>query len=531
MSKQKETIRERLVQMVALRTKINSKPEAAAIAFELCRRDILYYFDNFAFTRKDAKLFDPEIAADIPMVLFPYQREFVVDAWEAIQEAQKPVHLRKRDENGNIIPTHVFSEKSRQMGFSWLFAHIEAYAWRFHGISSLYVSKDGPSVDTSGDVNSQFGKIRYIIDKWPRAFLPAGFSTKQGTDHNKLMLVSDPSTSAVIKGSAASGSAGRSGTFGFAVLDEMAFMQNDKDIADSVAPTTSCIFYNSTPYGKGNEYYRIREMTIKLGVCRYHRAHWREHPYKTQEWFDNETRGWTPEKIAQELEIDYDVALEGRIYKEFLGELEEFEFEPEWPLYVSIDNGHNGTDPNALIVVQRNPHNGMLHVLDCISAAWTVEQFSLFLAGTISNEISRDLNREQYDFFYRFQAGGYKRATFLGDPYDMNQRVAQDTIRSWYRKAGIQLNRPMIEPKDVQIQKTRGRIRDLKVHTRCSAFADAILNARWTETFPAKPLHDWTSHYRTALEYLVCFLDQNRPVSEDKPRLPQRVFEKKDFLT
>ena len=53
----------------------------------------------------------------------------------------------------------------------------------------------------------------------------------------------------------------------------------------------------------------------------------------------------------------------------------------------------------------------------------------------------------------------------------------------------------------------------------CLEMATAILNARYPErkewsqsTKPFElPIHDWTSHYRTALEYLITYLEENKP--------------------
>ena len=44
--------------------------------------------------------------------------------------------------------------------------------------------------------------------------------------------------------------------------------------------------------------------------------------------------------IAQELEIDYDTAVVGRVYESFPKEPTKVEYDPEKPLYVSIDNSH-----------------------------------------------------------------------------------------------------------------------------------------------------------------------------------------------
>jgi len=48
----------------------------------------------------------------------------------------------------------------------------------------------------------------------------------------------------------------------------------------------------------------------------------------------------TKEQIAQELEIDYNVALKGRVYPNFRGETYDVDYNPTKPLYVIIDNSH-----------------------------------------------------------------------------------------------------------------------------------------------------------------------------------------------
>jgi hypothetical protein len=44
--------------------------------------------------------------------------------------------------------------------------------------------------------------------------------------------------------------------------------------------------------------------------------------------------------IAQELEIDYDTAVMGRVYPEFPKEAVDVEYDPNKPLYIVIDNSH-----------------------------------------------------------------------------------------------------------------------------------------------------------------------------------------------
>ena len=75
----------------------------------------------------------------------------------------------------------------------------------------------------------------------------------------------------------------------------------------------------------------------------------------TQEWYNNKIASMDKVSIAQELEIDYNVAVVGRVYPDFPSEAnKEVKYNPNLPLYVTIDNSHGGTDPNAVICIQDN---------------------------------------------------------------------------------------------------------------------------------------------------------------------------------
>lgn len=45
-------------------------------------------------------------------------------------------------------------------------------------------------------------------------------------------------------------------------MDEFAFMSNASTINGAAASATPCRIFNSTPNGKGNEHYRMREMAM-----------------------------------------------------------------------------------------------------------------------------------------------------------------------------------------------------------------------------------------------------------------------------
>lgn len=102
------SIRDNLTQRAKLLISCEDAKQKA-MTLELCKRDICFFFDNFLFTDRNAGFFDEIKSYEVPFELFPFQREFVVDVWEAILEWQKPISKREK-------PTNVFIEKSRQMG-------------------------------------------------------------------------------------------------------------------------------------------------------------------------------------------------------------------------------------------------------------------------------------------------------------------------------------------------------------------------------------------------------------------------------
>jgi hypothetical protein len=65
--------------------------------------------------------------------------------------------------------------------------------------------------------------------------------------------------------------------------------------------------------------------------------------------------------------------------------------------------------------------------------------------------------------------------------------------------------------------KTKSNIYRVKYNKFCLDFASALMNARYPERTSNNmstkaadlPIHDWTSHYRTAFEYLITYIIEN----------------------
>lgn len=141
------------------------------------------------------------------------------------------------------------------------------------------------------------------------------------------------------------------------------------------------------------------------------------------------------------------------------------------------------------------------------------------------------------NFLDRYKTYNYMRATFIADPYDTKSALGNSTILDDYRKVGINLMLPQERKKEEQILKTRTNLYRIRYNENCLDFASAIANARYPERNETSqstrvftlPVHDFTSHARTSLEYLVTYILENPLI--DKKRVADDIRPKRNYLT
>ena len=493
----------------------NNKDIQASL-YELCKRDILFWFKNFIFTDKNSRYFWPDDPSILPFIPFPFQEEAITEIRESIVDGTLPISERK-------WLTNIFIEKSRQMGLSWVIMYIFVYGFIFHNHKYHVTSQKEELVDKLWDMKSLFWKARFCIGLLPKRMLPKWYDSK----NSKYMTISRPDGTGAITGESANPNAGRWWTYNAIFLDEFAFMSNATTINTACASATPCRIYNSTPNGEGNEFYRMRTLTLprrdvygiitppEIKWLRFHRS---EHPLKNKEWYDEEVKWMSREKIAQELEINYNTAIVGRVYTDFPTKAEHIEYNPNLPLYVAIDNSHWWSDPHAVILAQKN--NMLIQIIDCIEVYCSVTDMANFMTGNPKSTIW-NLIDTQLMFLWRYKNYNRQKATFIDDPHDTHATLNQSTIYEEYKKVWIYLNTPKEKSLEQRIMKTKGEIYKVRYSDYCLEFASAMMNAKYpersdnsTSTAPNyKPIHDWTSHYRTAFEYLINYLLEN-PTAE-----------------
>lgn len=532
MTYQLPNIREETEKRIKLLAKAKDNPKLQGIEMEMCKRDILYWCREYVYTDKNSALFIDN-ANVIPMIPFPFQEELITEIWSSITEWAKPVSEREDF-------TNVFIEKSRQNGISWWVVSILVYWFIFHNHKYLMISQKEDDVDKAGDMKSLFEKARFIVRNLPSWMLPQWLTKETGTEYNKFKNISRKDGSGSITWESANPNASRWGTYNAIFLDEFWFMQNATTINTAAASATPCRIWNSTPNWMGNEQWRMRQLTMdRIGKngekqkveVKGLRYHWSDNPLYTKEWYKWKIQGMTPEKIAQELEIDYNTSIVWRVYEWFPKEPMMLLYDPNKPLYVAMDNSHWWKDPFALILVQ--PDWVYWNIIDALEMKATPEDMASFLTCNPK----WILETYQYNFLERYKNYNWRKATYISDPYDTAVAMWNSTILEDFRKVWINLQMPQERDKIEQILVARTNIYRIRYNENCLDFASSIMNARYPErsetsqstSVQNKPIHDWTSHFRTALEYFLQYTKENPLVNKERVVVDTRP--RRDYTT
>ena len=235
---ERRLVNERLRKRVLLLDKAEKDLELRAELLELCKRDPVFWINNFCWTYNPNY---PSSCQDIPFELFPFQTFFVEEVVKCIRQ--------KED---------FAIEKSRDMGASWLLLMIMQWFWLFEpSVSFLLGSKKEYDVDTGGiDPQTLFGKLRYNLFRLPLWMRPAEFrEEKTYSVYNKQMTMHNKEMNSFFKGQTGTKDFGRSGRYTAALFDELAYWDEGREGWNGCQQTTRCRMAISTPDGDGNMFY------------------------------------------------------------------------------------------------------------------------------------------------------------------------------------------------------------------------------------------------------------------------------------
>lgn len=242
----------------------------------MCAEDILFYTNTFGWVYEPRSI-DMQ-NRELPFITYDYQDEALIET------------------NKGIIEGHdLFTDKSRDMGASWIYIDAIKWWWHFHElITVLMLSRNEDYVDKKGDPKALFWKLDYMISHDPKWLQPRLNRTK--------LHLENIDTGSTIEGESTTQRAGRGGRFTFILLDEFAACENGMQMLSATADATKCRIFNSTYEGSGNAFYVVSQWPDIKKIRFPWIAHpdknkglYRVHPDRSVEWIDKEWRLKNPD--------------------------------------------------------------------------------------------------------------------------------------------------------------------------------------------------------------------------------------------
>ncbi len=250
-----------------------------------------FYRDNpSAFIRDWGITFDPRMAerdlpTTMPFILFPRQEDWInwiVARWKGREDG--------------------LTEKTRDVGLSWLCVAIAVWMWLFYEGSVVgFGSRKEEYVDKLGDPKSLFWKVRQFINFLPQEFQPAGWDDQQHAPHMRII---NPENGSSIIGEAGD-NIGRGNRTSIYFKDESAFYERPDSIDAALSQTSNCKIDVSTPNGAGNPFYK----KAHGGKISKFVFDWRDDPRKDDAWYADQCNKLEAHIVAQEIDRNYEASV------------------------------------------------------------------------------------------------------------------------------------------------------------------------------------------------------------------------------
>lgn len=223
---------------------------------QMCGESVLFWINMFCWTYRQHDVLPDgtEVGAQVnhvPFVTWRAQDEAILEMREAL-----------------AVGDDVIFSKSRQEGATWVCIADNHHLWQFRPEAQiLEVSRTEDYIDKSGSALSLFWKHDYINSYQPAWLLPCKLEDliKKGKPFRKDKVILNPELGGAITGTATTEHIGKGGHWLRGFYDEMAMIDNARAAWSSSASACVQRVANSTPYGPGTEYSRLRREGLKTG--------------------------------------------------------------------------------------------------------------------------------------------------------------------------------------------------------------------------------------------------------------------------
>ena len=469
---------------------------------ELRKREVEARKSPEAFINHFCWTFDPKRDPyHFPFKLFPFQETLLVpEVAQAVREGHD-----------------LFIDKTREMGATYCILDVFLWFWLFEAGSNFLLGSRKQDLvdntrgnDSSNKEESLFGKIDYTLNRLPKFLLPRGWNPMK---HFTFMSIINPENGNVISGESSNPSFSRGARYKAIMMDEFAFWDNDSAAWGSTADTTNSRIVLTTPgirpskakrlrFGKDGEKIQVLELPYHLD------------PRKNAEWIRREKERRSAEDFAREIMMNWDTSVVGRVYTEIeTAEVGNYPYIPDYPLYVSWDFGLDGI---AIQWWQKNMANGKYRIVEAYSESDKPIHYTFPLFPGNPVDSTFQYSHEDLELFR--MVSRWKKAIHFGDP-DVAKRslVSKEktSTRLELEKAGIYVQtKPASNDFATRKEKTKllfQRGIEINQTPRTDMWLECLRSARYPQradssqaTTPITlPIHDWTSHHRTATEYFA----------------------------
>jgi len=469
------------------------------------QEDPVYFFETFLYT------FNPKAEPfHFRFKPFPFQKRLIRTLVAAIN-------------NGEDL----FIEKCREMGATYTILGVFLWLWLWYPASNFLVgSRKEDYVDNRrGGVvgnkeESLFGKLDYMITRLPDFILPERFNRDKHFNYMSLVNVENGNA---ISGESSNQNFSRGGRQKAILLDEFAFWGNDAAAWGSTADTTNCRIALTTPgirpgkakrlkLGKDNE--KIKIITLPYNLD----------PRKTKKWLQEQRDRRSVEDFNREIMINWELSITGRVYPEISEAVSgDFPFIDGQVLYCSGDYGLDGT---VFLFWQINPANGKARLLDAYQNEGQIIQYYFPLFG---EALDSKFSYNDDDLKAINEIGMLPPAIHFGDA-DVRKKsfIKSSSTLEELQKIGVFVQ--SITKNDFLTRRDITKSYLAKgIEINSNYRTDYILECWKMYRYPSrkedsqattpivKPIHDFTSHPSTAMEYFFLNLEAFTKIQQDAP--------------
>lgn len=472
---------------------------------EKASEDPVYFIDTFVY------IYNPkEDPTNIRFKMFPFQKRLARDLVKAIRNGED-----------------VFIDKTREMGVSYTILATLIWFWLFEpGSNFLLGSRKEDYVDnrrggvTGNKEESLFGKVDYMLSRLPGFMLPEGFKHSR---HFNFMSLINPENGNALSGESSNPNFSRGGRQRAIFLDEFAFWDNSTQVWGATADTTNCRIVATTPgdkpgkakrlrFGKDGEKIKIITLTYNLD------------PRKNKKWLEEQRDRRSVEDFNREIMVNWETSITGRVYPEMeMAAFGDFPFLENQTLYCSGDYGLDGT---AWLFWQQNPANGKWRLIDAYTNEDKIIQFYFPLFG---KPIDSKFQYTDDDLKAIKQISQYPKAIHFGD-LDVKKKsfIKSSSTQKELAKIGIYVQtssrNDFLTRRDITKTYLKRGI-EINANPRTDYVFECFKLYRYPQraedsqaTTPiVKPIHDFTSHPSTAMEYFFLNIDTFEQINQEAP--------------